>query len=543
MLKSITILLLAASMTSVAQPVRQWVSRYNGEANLFDLPSKMILDGAGNSYIYGESTGIGTQGDFIIIKYDASGEIIWEKRYNGKGNGADRISSATSDKNNNSIVTGFTTGSDARQYITAAKYDSSGNLIWIKTFEKKKIINGFGQSICSDNDGNIYVAGNVFNDQNNYDVVVLKYSPEGFLIRDFVYEGAAIGDCMCISIKCDSASNLVLCGQTITASSGKDIFLMKLDTTFSISWTKLINGSANSEDNVSAIALSRENEILLCGSTINTGSYFDFYVAKFNAQGNAVWNINYNGIGNDIDIPYSIDTDKNFNVIVTGYSRNDTVIGSEDILTMKISPSGKILWNKIFNGQADGIDEGFSVVSDKYGNVYTGGASDRGGVQTTYYIIKYDSTGNELWNDSYSVSNTPEDFVYELMLDSMNNLYATGISLGTGTSYDIATLKYSQTVGVNESSNQLPSDLLLYQNYPNPFNPFTVIRYDLKKKSLVNLSVFDVKGSLVSEIENLWKDPGTYYKTFESSNLPSGIYFYKINVGNEMQVRKMIIVK
>jgi len=83
----------------------------------------------------------------------------------------------------------------------------------------------------------------------------------------------------------------------------------------------------------------------------------------------------------------------------------------------------------------------------------------------------------------------------------------------------------------------------LYQNYPNPFNPTTTIEYELQEYGFVNLRVYDLLGNEIAVLVNEEKYPGRYSIKFFGSNLSSGVYFYKLIIGGNTQVRKMILLR
>jgi len=109
--------------------------------------------------------------------------------------------------------------------------------------------------------------------------------------------------------------------------------------------------------------------------------------------------------------------------------------------------------------------------------------------------------------------------------------------------------KYSrETVGINLISEKIPSYFSLHQNYPNPFNPVTKIKIDIpsnvnRQTSDVKLVVYDALGKEVITIMNDQLSPGSYEVEFDGSNLPSGIYFYKIQMENFFEVKRMILLK
>ena len=104
-------------------------------------------------------------------------------------------------------------------------------------------------------------------------------------------------------------------------------------------------------------------------------------------------------------------------------------------------------------------------------------------------------------------------------------------SYGNGTPSDV------------DQIEELAADFSLAQNYPNPFNPTTNIRYAVSNMQFVSLKVFDVLGQEVTTLVNEVKPAGEYEIEFSGNGLSSGMYFYKIEAGNFVQTKKMILIK
>jgi hypothetical protein len=98
-------------------------------------------------------------------------------------------------------------------------------------------------------------------------------------------------------------------------------------------------------------------------------------------------------------------------------------------------------------------------------------------------------------------------------------------------------------VGIGSNENGVPSGFSLHQNYPNPFNPSTTIEYALPKGGLVRIVVADVLGREVKEIVNTVQAAGYHSVVFDAANLPSGVYFYRIEAGEFTDTKKMLLVK
>jgi hypothetical protein len=83
----------------------------------------------------------------------------------------------------------------------------------------------------------------------------------------------------------------------------------------------------------------------------------------------------------------------------------------------------------------------------------------------------------------------------------------------------------------------------LYQNYPNPFNPSTTIRYDVPRESKVKLIVYDILGREVATIVDEVKKPGSYQSIWNATRFASGVYFYRLQAGENSAVKKLLLLK
>ncbi len=103
----------------------------------------------------------------------------------------------------------------------------------------------------------------------------------------------------------------------------------------------------------------------------------------------------------------------------------------------------------------------------------------------------------------------------------------------------------TNSTDVKEENPSLPNNFSLDQNYPNPFNPETVIGYRIPVASNVTLKVFDLLGKKVTTLVDEFKQPGYYHSTFNITNsaLSSGVYFYRLHIGNNSAARKMTLAK
>jgi hypothetical protein len=96
---------------------------------------------------------------------------------------------------------------------------------------------------------------------------------------------------------------------------------------------------------------------------------------------------------------------------------------------------------------------------------------------------------------------------------------------------------------VGPATGEIPASFVLRQNYPNPFNPTTTIRYELPQAAKVTLKVYDVLGREIVTLVDQAKEAGVYEVKFDGSNLPSGIYLYRMEAGPTVSTKKLVLLK
>jgi len=121
--------------------------------------------------------------------------------------------------------------------------------------------------------------------------------------------------------------------------------------------------------------------------------------------------------------------------------------------------------------------------------------------------------------------------------------YDFGITVWNGTANFCIKALTVDPVPVEPFENNIPGSFILEQNYPNPFNASTVISWQLAVGSLVHLSIYDLSGREVEILVNEKQSAGPHHINFDALGLASGIYIYKLQVGNFVETRKMIILR
>ena len=96
---------------------------------------------------------------------------------------------------------------------------------------------------------------------------------------------------------------------------------------------------------------------------------------------------------------------------------------------------------------------------------------------------------------------------------------------------------------VQQTGTEIPQTFLLSQNFPNPFNPVTSINFNIPSLSITKLIVFDQLGMEVETLVNEQLSPGSYKYEWNAADYPSGVYFYKLQAGEFVETKKMVLMK
>jgi hypothetical protein len=225
--------------------------------------------------------------------------------------------------------------------------------------------------------------------------------------------------------------------------------------------------------------------------------------------------------------------------------------GSSDLVTVDQTTGQLTKIGDMLDSTVTGL--AFSPGGTLYGVAHIGGPSalyiiDPGtGAATLVGPIGFDAVGALEFGPNGilfgGVGNIDPNFAgYVIMIDTLTG---AGTALGSTGYPGISGLSFvpNPTSINNETQLGIAGNFTLYQNYPNPFNPVTHIRFGLPNSSKVKIEIFDVLGNNVTTLLNENISAGFHTVDFDASNLASGLYLYRIQAGEFIQMKKMVLMK
>ena len=443
---TLTILILC-SIASFGQ-VPNWTWAKSEIGNGSDAANSVAADAQNNSYITGTFTSssiifggtslsnYGTSNIFVV-KYGHSGNVRWARRIGGSG--GDWAQSIAVDNNGSVYITGFISSSSVifandtinnggGPNVITAKYDSSGNEVWIRC-ATHNYFGCQGRGVSIDNSGNIYVTGIFGEDSVSFN------------------------------------GHTVINNGTVLTS---DIFLVKYNSSGDVVWARNAGGTNNDFSRAVSTSMSgiyltgyfKSPSVIFAGDTLFNQGNKDILTLKYDSLGNEVWAKSSGGINDEEGLTISVN--KNDFVYVAGYFKSSPISfppfslnGNSDCFIVRYDKNGNAKWAGSQGGIND--DETNGVYSDACGNAYITGwfrsptvffgatmLSDSG--LTDVFIAKYDSSGIPSW--AKWVGSINDESGNGITADANLNLYVAGDFQVQG-----STLTFDSTTLINTGTD------------------------------------------------------------------------------------------
>jgi hypothetical protein len=508
-----------------SQVQEEWISRYNFNQNTtYQQPYKVKYDNIGNIYVAGYviKNSLPDDWDYLLLKYNTNGVLLWTVSYDGPAHGVDELRSMALDNQGNIYVTGTSMGSNSSQDFCTIKYNPAGEMLWQSRYSSESSSGDQARDLAVDNFGNTYVTGST----NINIIVTVKYDVYG--VQEWVSSYTNNHCCnFSFAVTVDDFGNSYIAGGEWEGGANEyKNYISIMYNPQGIQVWRNTYGQPQFDEYANQILLDGSRNVYISGPGVDKS-----YIIKYNNAGIRLW---ANEFLNGRISAFKVD---NFeNVYVTGEVQGK-------MTTIKYNSNGALIWDATYTENPTNSSSADDLVLDNEGNVYIAGLFQRPETYQDYGILKYSSSGKLLWVKSYNGSGNNLDWAHSITLDNNKNVYVTGRS-GNSLGYaDIVTIKYNQLIGIQPISNEIPNQFSLSQNYPNPFNPITKIKFTLPKSSFVTVVVYDAPGREIETIVNEQLNPGTYETDWNALNYPSGIYYYKLNAENYTDTKKMVLIK
>ncbi len=527
-----------------------WNSQYDGPGNSRNTGTIVANDAESNVIMAGVNYSPATKADFSLIKYDSIGTVEWISEYNGTADLDDIPLALTTDPAGNIIVTGYTENLDTDRDMTTIKYSPDGTQLWVAIYDGPASGLDESRAITTDSEGNIYITGFSSGTLTNYDYTTIKYDALGTEVWVARFVGPNYGSDVANDIIIDSDHNVYVTGGSFRAGMNQDYATIKYDAAGNEVWVSRYNGPINFDDIATAIRLDSGGSVYVTGTSTGSNISKDYATIRYSPNGVELWVARYDGTANFDDEALDLVIDRYGRSVVSGSSYG--LDSGMDFVTIKYDALGEIVWQVRFNGSGNGDDTYGAMIGDGVGNIYVTGQTSSISGGMNYATLKYDSDGDLIWTEEFSGSGYSWDESADIAVDSRGTVWVTGTShyflLGDYDWSRAMTLQYLQPEYPVSTMSVFPQEFILEQNFPNPFNPYTTIRYSLAVQSVVTLRIFDLLGQEVITLKDTQQAAGYYQLAWDGFNqsghkVNTGVYFCRLETANFSQTIKMVYLQ
>jgi len=508
-----------------------------------DYSRCQVLQASDGGYVLASATysfGAGNS-DMYLVKLDSNCNLQWTKTLGGANN--DWPNCIIRSMDGGYVMAGetwsFGAGGDD-MYIV--KLSSNGTLLWSRTIGGSDDDAAF--SIVQTSDGGYTVAGGTYSfGAGDNDMYIIKLDSTGILQWSKTVGG--IGYDEAHSIIQTIGGGYLIVGNTRTFGTGDSkIYIVKLNDTGALQWSRIVNGGSNN-DYANSTIQTRDSGYVITGVTYSftTGHNSNMYVVKLSSSGNIQWTTSVGANYNNES--YSIIQTTDGGYALAGGDGPFQTYGTSHMYIVKLDSNGMLTWSRYIGGTSIFYPAvAYSIIQVSDGGYVLAG--DNFGAEFGMNIIKLDNDGNTCATTSMPQSLSGSGGTMGIpasILNSQNSIInspPTAVSSGGTLTTNCVALK---TVSYN-----LPDSYELRQNSVYPFNPKTNIKFSLPhtsegRVSNTRLTIYDIIGNVIAVLVNEPLKPGSYEVNFDGSDIASGIYFYELQAGDFVVSKKMILLK
>ena len=571
-------LILTVAIVTMAQPPDTlWTRTFGGDSADFGYSIQQTSDGG--FIITGSTASFGIDSsDVWLIKTDSLGNEEWNRTFGGSGNDVGNcVLEDTMDIGY--IIVGSTTSfsPDSTNDVCLVKTDLNGDTMWTRTFGG--IHNDVGNSIAQTNDGGYIIVGTTYSYGTGFgEVWLIKTTARGDSewTRTFWGWGPSEGN----AVQPTTDGGYIIIGTTPLMSGNHAAWLIKTDSNGDSLWTRTFGvwgvygrsvrqttdggyilavllvdqGGAiiktdslgnqlwvNDQVGSGSVRQTSDGGYIVIGTSFSGFPWYQYYahLIKTDLLGNWYWSWTFQSNSSGSDAQQTFDGGYILVGTINTWTSNPDMFLirlSRDSIpspVLSATPDTLFFWGWV--GGPNYPDQWFQV--------------ENLGFNTLNYALSDDVPW--LTEDPMNGGPVPPTNTVWVSVDD------TGLAEGIHYGHIIVTAPGAQespdTVFVklrlfpsnvpSFRGNDIPKEFGLLPPYPNPFNPTTNLTFDVPQARYVDLSIYDIQGRKVAELNSGWCPPGTYHTTFNGLNLSSGIYFCQMVAGDFVQTRKLLLLK
>jgi hypothetical protein len=424
--------------------------------------------------------------------------------------------------------------------IYLVRIDELGDTLWKRTYPRTW--SESGQALLKTSDG-FLVAGYAVTatGPSRTDVYLLKTDSQGDTLWTRTIGGPRSEQAY--DIQATSDGGYIIGGQVDDVTGQVYYYLVKTNSVGDSLWSKRYGLTVQEKAYGKAVQQTADGGYIIAGwvddYTLGSGSGY-IYLVKTDPTGIVEWTQPFDWAG--LDLAYAI-LQVSDGYVIAGHT-NSMGAGELDMLLIKIDGNRNLIWTKTYGDSS--AERAYALQQTTEGGfIFSGMTSSMGAGFFDFYLVKTDSNGDTIWTRTFG--GTHQEQAYDVKQTADGGYVLAGYSY----SYHVAQADFwvvktdgNGLVPIQHHKDQpIIQDYMLTQNYPNPFNPTTVFSWQLPISSQVELSIYNVTGEKITTLINKKQQAGFHSISWDASGMASGVYLYRLQAGDYVETRKMIVLK
>ncbi len=417
-----------------------WQQQFSNSTNSKDYGVAITFDQNGDLCLAGATLDpLSNTHDYLVLKYDTSGVLLWSAVHDGPGNDEDVPTAITTDTSNNVYVTGGSFHPSRDYDYWTIKLNASGQLIWDENYDHNNKRDGATDIIINPL-GEVVVTGGSFVDNDNWDYATLKYNTQfGTPLGENRLNSGAVGLDMPTGFTTDGSGNIYLAGYGSSNGTDNDFYTVKLDEDLDLVWS-VFYGSTGIEERGQDVVVNAQGEVYATGYVDRQDGGRDYLTIKYSSNGQELWAKKRSPRENgNRATAYCMALDALDNVVISGEELRAN--GDGFFKTVSYSPDGDLLWEDIHNQDELSNEKPLHILLQSNGDLVVSGQlgnQSAGKYQQVQYAPFYYTPTFDYTPDSI-ISNVHEEIIVRFYPTVVDTAFADDVNLTYSTVEKIIT--------------------------------------------------------------------------------------------------------
>ena len=424
----------------------------------------------------------------------------------------------------------------------------TGEVLWSLHYASPEGVDEGALSMVLDSQDDLFITGYAMIGAEGKQALTMKVSGvTGSILWTDTFGGTGAAHDLSWDMVIGSDDNPVITGILIEAGTIPNYFVRKMDNSDgSVIWDKRGSEAQDTPDSRGTwLSLMDNDDVVMCQRTFGSNGY-DVYLHRFAAAtGNTVWERTYDNDTHSGDDPKGMIVDSDDNLLICGVQ---DIAWNYNFMVLKIDGSnGETLWNSSYDGPVGWYDVASTIAEGPNNTVLVSGLSDGSGTGWDWATIAYNSEdGAQVWEKRFDGPTSQSDEPSHMVANAEGEVFVTGYGYGVGTNKDMFTVCYQ--VDTTSAVDETPAVASISRAWPNPFNPRVNFSFELPRQAQTNLTIFDLRGRQIKTLVDGSLSEGTHSASWDGRDLngrsmPAGVYLATMRSEDVHNTQKIVLAK